>query len=1004
MTYDKDFLLKLDKSKNKTIYARITALQFDESPIEFIEGRVTQGSINVDGASAVRRSCSLTIVANNFDYRNYYWGLNTKFKLEIGVENNVDTSHYPAICWFEQGVFLITNFNTSKSTNNFSISISGKDKMCQLNGELSGNFESSIDFGQIEEQNLDGSWKIIKLPIFRIIREMIHQYAGEPYHNIIINDLEDYGLELLDYQYDTPMYLYRSIDSNIFTNVLFDGTKECIIKDGENEISTTLEKVDPKYLDLLVDTLMGTSDPTPIVIEGNEYYVAKVEYGQTAGYRMTDLVYPGDLVAAAGDTITSVLDKLVNMLGEFEYFYNLDGQFVFQRKQAFVNTLWSPIVENEDEQYVESLAIASSHSYVFNDGELITAFNNTPNLTNLKNDYSIWGSRTSIKGTDIPIHMRYAIDKKPTYYKNMAGQIFVTDMEVYEKEKESVKQDAIKIFYNRLYDYELTYKTPRELGAPKKQEDGSWSPGWWDIRDWYNYYQTLTLTIPSYTMKWYSSNDLDGCVSATSLNIPYTYNLSEDNYVWLLIRRPDGTYNPQHGNGNPDRSSTPCTLYSSEYIDEEAGTYVTKPVIGEDGNPIRKEFIQPYAGCSNSHTYISFLEGDIKDQGNTVYFYNPKFPEAASFEELVHEQIDKEYQDYLESGVLNFVDWREIIYQMALDYYQYNQDEDFEERIKENNANYYPTGMTGYESYYIDLEGFWRQLYHPIWIDVEQTQKKLDKAVSDQEFLQVFIANFGKSKEEQKTYITSQYNELMKYDANLFQKFFTSKSQFGVENTPEENKQQVTDDLLMSFSDVIIVEKTSVDSLIIKYETKLENLKGITGYYSKEDEHPYWHEDVYISPQSLNFWFDFLDSDGELSQFSVKNVGRRSKVVNDTAVKSIYFRETPDIIFAETGVDEVMTGYKYIQIPNVDTMFQISTQGKSAKDRLDELIYNHAYCVENATITSIPIYYLEPNTRVYLHDTDTNLCGDYIVSKFSIPLSYNGTMSITATKAAENIV
>ena len=34
MVYDKDFLLKLDKVKNKIIHARITALTFDEKPIE----------------------------------------------------------------------------------------------------------------------------------------------------------------------------------------------------------------------------------------------------------------------------------------------------------------------------------------------------------------------------------------------------------------------------------------------------------------------------------------------------------------------------------------------------------------------------------------------------------------------------------------------------------------------------------------------------------------------------------------------------------------------------------------------------------------------------------------------------------------------------------------------------------------------------------------------------------------------------------------------------------
>jgi hypothetical protein len=61
--YNKSFLSKLDKCKNKTIYARITALQFNETPIEYIEGRVTQGSINIDGDSAVRRTCSLSMIA-----------------------------------------------------------------------------------------------------------------------------------------------------------------------------------------------------------------------------------------------------------------------------------------------------------------------------------------------------------------------------------------------------------------------------------------------------------------------------------------------------------------------------------------------------------------------------------------------------------------------------------------------------------------------------------------------------------------------------------------------------------------------------------------------------------------------------------------------------------------------------------------------------------------------------------------------------------------------------
>jgi hypothetical protein len=65
------------------------------------------------------------------------------------------------------------------------------------------------------------------------------------------------------------------------------------------------------------------------------------------------------------------------------------------------------------------------------------------------------------------------------------------------------------------------------------------------------------------------------------------------------------------------------------------------------------------------------------------------------------------------------LDWRELIYQMAKEYRQYNHNhnnlefEDYQITLAKRNEPYYPNGHTGYEQYYIDLEGFWRQLYWP---------------------------------------------------------------------------------------------------------------------------------------------------------------------------------------------------------------------------------------------------------------------------------------------------
>jgi hypothetical protein len=149
--YDKEFLLALDQEHIKEKYARITALTKDELPLQAIEGRVTGGSLSVDGASAIRRTCNLTLVAEDVNLNNFYWGLSNKFKLEIGLKNNNKSKYNEDIIWFKQGIFVITSFNAAVSQNNFTISISGKDKMCLLNGEIAGSLPASIDFGKIDE-------------------------------------------------------------------------------------------------------------------------------------------------------------------------------------------------------------------------------------------------------------------------------------------------------------------------------------------------------------------------------------------------------------------------------------------------------------------------------------------------------------------------------------------------------------------------------------------------------------------------------------------------------------------------------------------------------------------------------------------------------------------------------------------------------------------------------------------------------------------------------------
>ena len=164
--------------------------------------------------------------------------------------------------------------------------------------EVGGSIESSVDFGTIEDVDKYGVIRITKLPIPDIIRNAVHHYAGEPYYNIVINDLDAYGLELLEYRYDTPMYLYRKPNSKIFDNVMLennttyfycgkpDGIKitlEDFSKDIRGEFKTeniSLNGIARDYLDKLVDSIIGTSNPGLVYDEnGNSYIFARVEYG-----------------------------------------------------------------------------------------------------------------------------------------------------------------------------------------------------------------------------------------------------------------------------------------------------------------------------------------------------------------------------------------------------------------------------------------------------------------------------------------------------------------------------------------------------------------------------------------------------------------------------------------------------------------------------------------------------------------------------------------------------
>lgn len=1122
---DTVFLNKLASQHERELYAKIIALDMDENPIEEIEGRVTQGSVPVDGNSIVRRTCSLTLVATELNINDYLWGLETKIKLSVGLRNKID-SQYPPVIWFKMGTYILTSFSSQHSSSGYTVSIQGKDKMCLLNGDIGGNLTAlSYDFGSVSVISKNGYTYTEKLPLKQIIKKAVHDFGKEPYHNIIINDLDDSGLELLEYRGESPLYFIYSKNTQEISNMTLDPKQTYYLKG--NTTALTLESIErtiaadmianrkPTYVfKSLADLAENTETPTDFYGDPagkhGPYNIIKITRGMTCGYRTTELVYAGDLTASVGEPITSMLSKIVSMLGNYEYFYNLDGQFVFQKKRTYVNTSWNNMVNNGEEDWVENAAYTASYLFSFEDGNLITSYQNAPNLGNLKNDFSIWGVRKGVTGSEIPIHMRYAIDHKPKYYTTLAGITYTTRTE------EEVEFDKQNLGYEIAPGYQ---KEPSRFGL---------SEDWWEVRDWAKAWEFSGLPIPSERLGTYcpitaiitDNPALDGQKVNNSNFQEYSYVDPEIHKTW--------------GSG--------ATTYSTDdYVFHSDGTYWA-------------------AHGSCGHTYTQWLQAfDPKFSGGAMnypdgyaYFYKPQVP------------VDDLAQNgglglQLGEKVIYNCDWRELIYQMSLDFNKHGDEDDFLIQIRDRNASWYPTGYTGYEQYYVDINGFWRQLYDPDYktsyeflyiperVFIEESrfhaQGSEDPwyydapiykqcAIDDPFFSEVIYYTLeGEEYVAQKGLLQTEYGKNprryyyisdteIKPIPIVTEPYVASANTYYINNgngfVVYPNINNVNDYLNQSIHLYKRIEKreyfpavTQKPFTLGKLYFKLDEngdyrpvtnlieeiynanpgdyyertyVGGVVGfqncatiapyaadreYYLKNGEvftrqnlskdtydaagyankyyyavihysyipcqHPkydydpncnyykesikeyelnpdspqlYWNKKVIESPETLNFWFDFLDTYGELSEYAVKEVGDRPKAVNDNNVKAIYFRETPGVIFVENlnELDEKKSGYTYAQLPShLEYLFSISGQGKSAKDVLDNFLYSYSYCTNSITLSAIPIYHLEPNTRIFVRDDESGIIGEYIITRITFPLDANGTMSINATKVVDRI-
>lgn len=371
---DADFLKYVDSLHLKEQYAKITLLDWEENPIKDIQGIITGGNINLDGKSAIRRTVSISVYVDNSDIVGVtdidnLFSINKKMKLEIGYVNTTDRYKQYEMLWFPQGIFVMIQPSISHSTSGVSISLTLKDKMCLLDGECGGTIPASTQFDEYETLDENGEWVIEKPVIVQIIRELVNHFGGEQLSKIIISDLDTRIKKVMKWTGSTPLYLIQETQ--------------------DSALLTTTRPVD-------------------------NVYEKKFSYGDDVGFIYTDFIYPQELIGDAGSTVVTILDKIKNLLGNYEYFYDVDGNFIWQEIKNYLNTSKATVDLNNlnKDNYLIDMAKGKAE-YIFDDSNLITSYSNNPQFQMIKNDFVVWGIRENANGNNIPIRYHLAIDEKP---------------------------------------------------------------------------------------------------------------------------------------------------------------------------------------------------------------------------------------------------------------------------------------------------------------------------------------------------------------------------------------------------------------------------------------------------------------------------------------------------------------------------------------------------------------------------------------------------------------
>lgn len=170
-------------------------------------------------------------------------------------------------------------------------------------------------------------------------------------------------------------------------------------------------------------------------------------------------------------------------------------------------------------------------------------------------------------------------------------------------------------------------------------------------------------------------------------------------------------------------------------------------------------------------------------------------------------------------------------------------------------------------------------------------------------------------------------------------------------------------------------------------------------------------QNAYRSVTEGVYYLDFIEpSLSPLGRYSVKSIGRRTKVTVDDKINCLFQPEIPNIVLLDQNADnlaelkkECLENSQPWSIVRGDVFGALATGGyhNGAFDQIKYDLYLHTNYQRSVSLTVLPAYWLEPNTRVRIDESTTNTHGDFMISNINCAFGPSATMTVSCTEVSE---